>query len=616
MSASPTWWAVKPAARLVGLGLGLILVVSGCTPSLSNGSAVAVATMPVSVAEALEDAKASHWQPGDVEFSSAQRIDLTEGSAEISQPGAYILSGGLTDGQVKVEVNGRGLVQLVLDGVDITSRTSAAIDIESADEVVIILASGSVNSLTDAVVYANPEDEPDAALFSRADLSIAGSGKLTVTGQAGDAIASKDGLVIAGGEIQVRAADDAVKGRDYVRLVGGRLQVEAGGDGIKSTNDEDPGTGYVLLEGGEAVIEAAVDCLDAAGDALVTAGSASLQCGDDAIHGERRLVMDGGSVTVSQSYEGLEAPVLLIAGGELDVNASDDALNAAAASDSTSQTGGVDGWPSTEPGGLPTGQPDGWPSTGTGGLPDDSTGQRPGWSWGEPPPSGDDPSAGVTAAPDGSAGRGRPGGGFDGGGFGGGDGFGGGAQEGVHLAITGGKIVLRAGADGIDSNGSGTISGGDLTIYATANGMEGPFDIADGGPTITGGTVVAYGLSGGGGQILTPAEDSAQSWLTMVPASQLPAGQTISLVDKNGSKVANLVPDHAVVLIFYSGPELVEGETYSAAAGSVTTEATAGQAPSGLTGGIGPGGTGPGGTGGGWRQRPSPSASPGSAAEA
>jgi hypothetical protein len=274
-------WA-RVSAVLVAVAVGA----AGCSGSPSAESAGAVTSasaLPATVDEVLAGMVASHWVPDSAEYSRAQTIDLADGSVEIDEPGAYRLVGSLPDGQVKVEVEKKGLVQLVLDGADITSSESSAIDIEAADEVVLILADGSQNSLTDAAAYAEPDEEPDAALFSKVDLSIAGSGALTVTGRQGDAVTSKDGLVLAGGEVTIQAADDAIKGRDYLHIVGGRSVAKAGGDALKSTNADDVGTGYVLLAGGDVTVGAAADCVDAATDALVTSGSATLTCGDDAV---------------------------------------------------------------------------------------------------------------------------------------------------------------------------------------------------------------------------------------------------------------------------------------------------------------------------------------------
>jgi hypothetical protein len=514
----------------------LTLAGTGCSASPGTGTpagATGSANVPGSVAQVLEDLRESHWQEGDAAYDDAEEVALGDGPVGIGQAGAYRLTGTLAEGQVTVDVRETGLVRLILDGANITSADSAAIDVEAADEVVVILAPGSENSLTGAAVYADPDGEPDAALFSKADLTIAGEGKLTVTGRAGDAIASKDGLVVAGGEIDVHAADDALRGRDYVRLAGGRLSIEAGGDGVKSTNDEDPGRGYVLFEGGAAVIEAGVDCVDAATDALISAGSAELTCGDDAVHAAGRLVVDGGAVSVAECYEGLEAPVVVVAGGEIDITARDDAVNAAAAREEAAE--------------------DAWDGTGRGGT-----------------ARGGGPRSAV--------------------------------EDGVALAVTGGTLTLRAGGDGVDSNGTGVLAGGTVTVYAPANGMQGPFDVADSGPVIAGGVVTAYGLAGGGTQIMAPAEESTQGWIAAAPSGGWVAGEAVAVTDQTGKTVATLSPESAVAALVYSAPDIEDGAAYRVAAGAATVEVTAGEAAAGASNpGSGPG-RGPGGDRG-WRRR-------------
>ncbi len=44
-----------------------------------------------------------------------------------------------------------------------------------------------------------------------------------------DGIASKDGLVIAGGTITVTAPDEGIRGKDYLVIRGGTSDITAGG---------------------------------------------------------------------------------------------------------------------------------------------------------------------------------------------------------------------------------------------------------------------------------------------------------------------------------------------------------------------------------------------------
>jgi len=81
--------------------------------------------------------------------------------------------------------------------------------------------------------------ETNAAIFSKANLTITGNGALTVMGNYIDGIASKDGLVIASGAITVNAVDDGIGGKDYLVVKDGALAVTTGGDSLKADNEED-----------------------------------------------------------------------------------------------------------------------------------------------------------------------------------------------------------------------------------------------------------------------------------------------------------------------------------------------------------------------------------------
>lgn len=267
-------------------------------------------------------------------------------SLTITAGGTYRVTGVLTDGQVVVDSPDEEIVHLVLDGATITSSTTAPISILDAEEVVVVLATGSQNTLTDATTHTVASadvDEPDAALFSTADLTIAGDGALIVNARYRDGIASKDGLVVAGGTITVIAADDGIRGKDYLVVEGGSITVDAGGDALKSTNEEDASLGYVRIAGGALDLEAGSDAIDAWSSAIVDGGTIEISAGDDAIHAETRLEVNGGTVDIARSYEGLEATQIVITGGAITLVAEDDGLNVA---------GGVDasGW--TDEGGF------------------------------------------------------------------------------------------------------------------------------------------------------------------------------------------------------------------------------------------------------------------------
>ncbi|MEZ5232755.1 MAG: carbohydrate-binding domain-containing protein [Acidimicrobiales bacterium] len=256
------------------------------------------------------------------------RIDGT--TVTITSAGTYRISGTLTDGQVVVAVEGDGVVRLVLDGVDLTSSTTAALAVEGAERVVVVLAEGTTNVLTDGATRAaaGGEDEAGAALTSRADLLIAGTGTLEVHGRYADGISGADDVVISGATVLADALDDAIRGKDALVLIDAAVTVRAGGDGLKADDLEDQTRGYVAVLGGTVSVTAAADGVDAATDLVLAGTDLSISAGDDGLHAEAVLAVADGTVDITDSYEGIEAAAITIAAGSLTVRSTDDGINA------------------------------------------------------------------------------------------------------------------------------------------------------------------------------------------------------------------------------------------------------------------------------------------------
>ena len=184
--------------------------------------------------------------------AEADGVSFYEGVITIFKPGTYELSGSMTDGQIYVNCADEGKVTLILNGVSVSSGTSAALQIGKCKPgVELILAEGTENVIAcgpDAIP--DPNDDPNSALFSRSDLSIGGTGSLLVRAESGSGIASKDDLVILGGNITVQAKDHGLKGKDCVEIYDGILDITAEKDGIKSTNKDSSERGYVAIHGG------------------------------------------------------------------------------------------------------------------------------------------------------------------------------------------------------------------------------------------------------------------------------------------------------------------------------------------------------------------------------
>ena len=252
----------------------------------------------------------------DISGSGAKAEDNT---ITISEEGTYILTGSLLSGQIIVDAADDAKIQMVLNDADITNETSAAIYVKNADKVFITTASGSENSLSVTGEFVAIDDNNiDGAIFAKSDLTLNGAGSLTIVSKYGHGIVSKDDLAVTSGTYVITAAKQGLSGKDSVRIADGTFTIEAGTDGIHSENEDDTTLGFVYISGGTITIAA----------------------GDDGIHAEPYVSILGGTISISESYEGIEGLAIDISGGDISVVSSDDGLNAAGGKD---QSGGMGG---------------------------------------------------------------------------------------------------------------------------------------------------------------------------------------------------------------------------------------------------------------------------------
>jgi hypothetical protein len=240
-------------------------------------------------------------------------VSISENTITISDEGVYRLHGTLSDGQVIVDAS-KSKVQLVLDNAAITCTTSAAIYVKSADKVFVTLAADSSNTLcTNGEFTADGDTNVDAVIFSKDDLTLNGSGSLTVSTEYGHGIVTKDDLKITSGLYTVTASKHAICGKDSVSIYDGTFALTSGKDGITSNNDEDEEKGAVTILG----------------------GTFSIESGDDGIHAESDLIITDGEIDIPKCYEGLEGRTVTISGGTIALVASDDGINAAGGSNTS-----------------------------------------------------------------------------------------------------------------------------------------------------------------------------------------------------------------------------------------------------------------------------------------
>ena len=488
---------------------------------------------------------------GEAERSTVETVNasavLSSGADtyNITEQGTYILTGEITDQTVTVDAGDSARVELIMDNAVISNSAGPAVYVRSADEVVITLKEGTASSLSDGSSYSMTDGQTtvDAAIFSKADLVITGTGSLNVTGNYKHAIVSKDDLTVLSGNLNVVAANVGINGKDSVVISDGDIRISAGSDGIRSDNDEDTSLGYVLLEGGSVditagndgiqaetaltavggevairsgsgsvngltsseesykgmkagteivisggtyLVDSQDDCIHSNGSVSISDGTLVLSGGDDGIHAETDLTMTGGSVVISKSYEGMEGSDIYISGGRISIVSADDGLNAA---------GGMDG-------------------------------SAMGGRFGQ----------GMFGASTGS------------------------------ITISGGYLVIDASGDGIDSNGTLTVTDGIILISGPTNNGNGALDY-DGSAAMSGGTLIALGSAG-----MTQSL-SADSGVVSCVFEKQQGGSSFILCDEQGNVIASFTPAKEYESAIVAAPGLESGVNYTVIAGGTAENA-------------------------------------------
>ncbi len=505
------------------------------------------------ISEALLNNCENHEDNNDYTWDTADVVNITLNGTSITvdgtgafasgsqlvitTAGSYSISGTLEDGQVIVNSPDDGEVKLIFNGADINCSDNSPLYIADADKAIIILATASLNYLSDGSTYAYDstyDDQPNAAIFSMADLSVYGDGELTIDGNFADGIVSKDGLVICNTNLTVNSADDGIRGKDYLVIHDAAITVNAQGDGLKSDNEDDTGKGYIYIESGSIHVNSGgdgitcqTDVLIAGGDIAVTSGGGcnaaiaetesakglkagvniiteggiisissaddavhtngnivlnggilNLSTADDGIHAEAEITMNGDEVYIVKSYEGIEGPSITVNGGIVSIVTSDDGFNA---------------------------------SKGNGGE----------------------------------------------------------NNDGSNLVINGGTIYVNdAQGDGLDSNGSISISGGTITVHGPQSQPEVGMDY-NGTCYVTGGFLVISGSNSNMTQ--GPSTISTQYSLKLIFTTNNTAGTLFHIEDNSGNGIVTYQPEHNYSSIVFSSPELKNGSTYNVYTGGSAT---------------------------------------------
>lgn len=465
-----------------------------------------IKTMSQSLVEYEDDDYYTDWESQNPNYIKLNGISaelegtgasIEEGTITITSPGTYVVSGSLSDGQIIVDAAKEDTVRLVLNGAQISCSDNAPIYVVSSEKTIISLEENTENSVTDGSTYvlADGSDEPNAAIYSKDDLTINGAGKLTVNSNYNNGINGKDQLKVTGGTIIINSVDDGLMGKDLVAVKDVDLTINAKGDGIKATNGTEDDKGNVVLESGTFTVTAGSDGIQAeknlsvfdgtyyissTGDSIhsnstiaIYGGTLEITSEDDGIHADSSIDISGGTINIQKSYEGIESALITISGGNITLAATDDGINVAGGMDSSSVNG------------------------------------RPGQN-----------SFSETSE--------------------------------NKLTIKGGNIVVDAAGDGLDANGSIYMDGGTVVVNGPTNNGNGSLDY-DQTFEMNGGVLMAAGSSG---MVQTPTDSSTQNSLLISYSQMQQAGTTVKILDGNGNTIVELTPSKSFQSLLVSSPDL------------------------------------------------------------
>ena len=520
----------------------------------------------------------------------------------ITAEGTYIFSGTLSEGQIVVDAD-KAKVQIVFDNVDITCASSAAVYVKNAEKVFVTLAEGSQNTLRNTDEYVAIDDNNiDAVIFAKSDLTLNGTGSLTIVSAEGHGIVSKDDLKITGGTYDITAAGHALSGKDSVRIADGTFILTAEKDGIHAENADDEEKGYIYIADGDFTITSDGDGMDASNIVQIEDGTFDITAGGGAANSQKTHESDMPGGGMSQNIErpdgesmpqmgekpdgenmpqdtttdesgtstkGIKAGGgMYLNGGTYQINSADDSIHSNAnimiADGTYTLATGDDGVHAddalTVNGGTITVTES---YEGLEGL----------------TVTINDGTIDITARDDGI----NTAGGTDQSGFGTfGDHFKGmdsaddeteeTTDNEMWMELNGGYIHILAGGDGVDSNGDLTINGGEIYIDGPSDNGNSAIDYGDRSSAyVNGGTLVAIGSSG---MAEVMSDSSKQKVLMVKLGEQMEAGNVV-LTDSEGNVIVSYTALKTYDCVIISTAEVESGATYTLATSGTTTEVTA-----------------------------------------
>lgn len=485
-------------------------------------------------------------------------IELSEGTTNVLQSGEEVdiatateseeASGGALQSKADLKIKGKGSLTVLgylNNGIHCTkdlkikngniSVTALGHGIKGKNSVTVSGGTVTVTSGKDGITSDETENEEKGFVTIE-------DGEIIIT-SAGDGVSAETTLTVTGGVISIISGGGSANAQQKTDNMRDWWDFDNSASDDNSASCKGLKAGKALvISGGSITIDAQDDALHTDGDMTISGGECILSTGDDGAHAALSLTVLDGKITVLTSYEGLEANQITLAGGELDITASDDGINA---------NGGSDGFSGGFGGGFGGRRSDMNSQSGDMTPPDNSNMQTPpdgNAPSGNPPTMPGQDAADSTTTDDTT-------------------------DKQPVLLITDGKITVNADGDGLDSNGNLRVEGGDITINGPANGGNGALDIGTengGAGVIAGGTLIALGAS----SMAENFGSTSTQCAFLVTMNSFGAGETITITDSQGTVLYTGVTVKSANSVVFSSPDLTVGETYTVTIGSISATVT------------------------------------------
>jgi hypothetical protein len=533
--------------------ISLCIGVTGCTNKQANTNKTSISS------ERIENVNATITL-GDNISIEGNGADVEGNKVIINSAGTYRVSGTLSDGQIVINAGDEDNVELILNGANISCSNSSAIYVKNSKNTYIILADGTENQVTDGENYVFEDeatDEPNAAIFSKSDLFINGTGSLIVNANYNNGITSKDDLEIGDANISVTSVHDGIRGKDSITIASGNITINSQGDGMKSNNSEDEERGYVLIQGGNINITSGEDGIQAETNTTITGGDITIKSGGGSENSSKASSSWGTwgnpkdfgpqETTVEEaetaSAKGIKAVVgIKIDSGNIKIDSSDDSIhsngNVEINGGSINASSGDDGIHADSAIDINDGDIN--ISKSYEGIEAETININDG----NIKLVASDDGINAAGGNDGSSMNGRPGqNSFASSGNG-------------TINLNGGKIIVDASGDGIDANGSIYMKEGTVIVNGPEDNGNGALDY-DGKFEISGGLLIA---AGGAGMAQSPSTTSTQNSVNIF--TSLSANTLIRIEDESGNEVITFAPSKNVQSVVISSPNIKTNESY------------------------------------------------------